>query len=59
MLSTIYRMLALAFGEPPTEFTWTRKDKKGNPIETKIYTPKSFYDEFIGDDLTGGHTRNT
>ena len=55
MLSTIYRMLALAFGEPPTEFTWTRKDKKGNPIETKIYTPKSFYDEFIGDDLTGGY----
>ena len=55
MLSTIYRMLALAFGEPPTEFTWTRKDKKGNPIETKTYTPKSFYDEFIGDDLTGGY----
>lgn len=42
MLSTIYRMLALAFGEPPTEFTWTRKDKKGNPIETKSIRPNRF-----------------
>lgn len=55
MLSTVYRMLARAFGEPPTEFTWTRKDAKGNPVETKTYTPKSFYDEYIGDDLTGGY----
>ena len=55
MLTTVYRMLALAFGEPPTEFTWTRKDAKGNPVETKTYTPKSFYDEYIGDDLTGDY----
>lgn len=55
MLSTVYRMLARAFGEPPTEFTWTRKDAKGNPVETKTYTPKSFYDEYIGADLTGGY----
>lgn len=55
MLSTIYRMLALTIGEPPTEFTWTRKDKQGNPVETKTYTPKSFYEEFVGNDLTGGY----
>ena len=34
MLGTIYRMLVLNLGEPPTKFTWTRKDAKGNPVET-------------------------
>ncbi len=55
MLTTIYRMLALTIGEPPTEFTWTRKDKEGKPVSTKKYTPQSFYEEFVGDDLTGGY----
>lgn len=51
MLGTIYRMLVLNLGEPPTQFTWTRKDSKGNPAETKEYTPQSFYREFIGGDI--------
>ena len=51
MLGTIYRMLALNLGEPPTKFTWTRKDAKGNPVETKEYTPQSFYEEYVGEDL--------
>lgn len=55
MLGTIYRMLVLNLGEPPTKFTWTRKDAKGNPVETKEYTPKSFFDEYVGDDLTGNY----
>ncbi len=55
MLGTVYRMLVLNLGEPPTKFTWTRKDAKGNPVETKEYTPKSFYDEYIGKDLTNGY----
>lgn len=50
-LSTVYRMLALAFGEPPTEFTWTKRDKNGKALETKKYTPKSFYQELLGNDL--------
>ncbi|MDE6650475.1 MAG: C1 family peptidase [Muribaculaceae bacterium] len=50
-LGEVYRMLALALGEPPTEFTWTRRDSKGNAIETKSYTPKSFYQELLGNDL--------
>ena len=33
MLGTIYRMLVLNLGEPPTKFTWTRKDAKGNPLK--------------------------
>lgn len=51
MLSEIYRMLAINLGEPPTEFTWTRKDSKGNVVSTKKYTPQSFYKEFAGNDL--------
>ena len=55
MLGTIYRMLVLNLGEPPTKFTWTRKDAKGNPVETKEYTPQSFFDEYIGKDLTNNY----
>lgn len=55
MLSTIYRMLALSMGEPPREFTWTRRNSKGEPVETKTYTPLSFYKEFAGNDLKNGY----
>ena len=48
MLKEIYSMLVRAYGVPPTEFEWTRHDKDGNPIETKRYTPKSFYQEYFG-----------
>lgn len=51
MLSEVYRMLALTLGVPPTEFTWTRKDKDGKVVSTKTYTPQSFYKEFVGKDL--------
>ncbi len=54
-LAEIYKMLALALGEPPTEFSWTKKDSKGNPIETKKYTPRSFYEEYLGNDLKNGY----
>ncbi len=51
MLTEVYRMLALTLGVPPTEFTWTRKDKDGKIVSTKTYTPQSFYKEFAGNDL--------
>lgn len=54
-LSEIYKMLALALGVPPQEFTWTKKDKNGNPVETKKYTPMSFYEEYLGNDLKNGY----
>ena len=41
MLSEIYRILCLAYGQPPLEFEW-----KG-----KTYTPQEFYAEFVGFDL--------
>lgn len=55
MLSTIYRMLVLNLGVPPTEFTWTRKDAKGNPVNTKQYTPLSFFNEYVNKDLTNNY----
>lgn len=55
MLKEIYRMLALCLGVPPTEFTWARYDSKGNFVSEKTYTPKSFYDEFIGEDLENNY----
>lgn len=55
MLGTVYRMLVLNLGEPPTRFTWTRRDAKGNPVETKEYTPQSFFQEFVGDDLKNNY----
>lgn len=51
MLTTVYRILSLCLGEPPTEFTWTRKNAAGEPVETKTYTPQSFYKEYVGADL--------
>ena len=54
-LKEIYRILVLCLGNPPTEFTWTRTDAKGNVVSTETYTPKSFYDTYIGDDLENNY----
>ncbi len=51
MLKDIYRMLARTLGEPPTEFTWIRRDSKGNIVDTRHYTPQSFYAQYAGNDL--------
>ena len=54
-LKEIYRILALCLGVPPTQFTWTRTNSKGEVVNTKEYTPKSFYDEYIGTDLENSY----
>lgn len=51
MLGDVYRMLALTLGEPPTQFTWTRKDSKGNVVDRRTYTPMEFYKEYAGNNL--------
>jgi len=51
MLSDIYKMLAIALGEPPTEFKWRFQDKEDNISELITYTPKSYYKEAIGVDF--------
>lgn len=52
MLAEIYRILVLSLGEPPVEIEWQFKDKDGKISEVKKYTPKQFYDELVGVDLT-------
>lgn len=46
MLGTIYRMLVLNLGVPPTEFDFVRKDVHGNPIETEHHTPMTFLEKY-------------
>lgn len=41
MLSDIYRILAECMGVPPTQFEW----------QGKSYTPQSFFDEFVGENM--------
>ena len=51
-LKVVYKMLAQVYGVPPTEFEWAPKDANGKFREApQKYTPKSFYDKFIGIDL--------
>ena len=46
MLETVYRILVLNLGVPPTEFDYVRKDVKGNPVETEHHTPMSFLEKY-------------
>lgn len=46
MLGTVYRMLVLNLGVPPTEFDYVRCDAKGNPLETEHHTPMSFLEKY-------------
>ena len=54
-LTEIYRILVECLGVPPTEFEWTMRNRKGEVVSTEKYTPKSFYDKFIGEDLEGNY----
>ena len=48
MLATVYRMLALTMGEPPTEFTYAFKNKDGRTVtEAKKYNPVTFAAEIL------------
>lgn len=51
-LEVIYRMLAISLGTPPTEFDFSYRDSDKEYHAHKGLTPKSFYDEFVGLDLT-------
>ena len=48
MLSETYKMLVMNLGEPPAEFQWRFEDANSvvSPMET--YTPKGFYEKFVG-----------
>ena len=51
MLSEIYRMLVLCLGEPPVEFEWARCGKDGEIVSKEKYTPKGFYEKYLGENL--------
>lgn len=55
MLATVYRILSTCLGTPVKEFTWTRTDASGVPIDTRTYTPLSFYQEYVGKDLASSY----
>lgn len=52
MLSTVYRILSLSLGEPPSKFSWRFEAKDGKYSEVKEYTPLSFKEAFVGSDLS-------
>lgn len=54
MLSTVYRMLAMALGEPVKEFTYQFRNRCGEPVgEPRRYTPLEFYNETVGHKFAG------
>ena len=56
MLGTVYKMLASVYGVPPTTFTWAPKDSNGKYREKpQEYTPKSFYEKFVGIDFQNNY----
>ena len=51
-LKIVYKMLANVYGVPPTEFMWAPKDANGKyREEPQMYTPKSFYEKYLGINL--------
>ena len=55
MLKDVYHILALCLGVPPAEFEWSRYNSKGEFVSAGKYTPKSFYEEFVGADLENNY----
>jgi len=51
MLADVYKMLVMNLGEPPAEFTYRYVTEDSSVSESKTYTPKSFYQEFVAVDL--------
>lgn len=54
-LADIYRILLFHLGEPPAKFTWTRRNAKGETVDTREYTPKGFYQTYVQKDLVNDY----
>ena len=54
-LSEVYRMLVLCLGEPVKEYDWARYNSKNEFVNQKKYTPQSFYQEYVGEDLENNY----
>ena len=46
MLKTVYRMLALNLGVPPTDFDYVRCDASGKRVEVERHTPMTFLEKY-------------
>lgn len=55
MLSTVYRILALNLGTPPTSFTWVRHNAKGDRVATEEHTPQSFLKKYGDEHLLNNY----
>ncbi|WP_338217766.1 aminopeptidase C [Lacticaseibacillus salsurivasis] len=51
-LSEIYRVVAYAYGNPPASFDFSYRDDKNNFHEDRGLTPKTFYEKYVGWDLS-------
>lgn len=49
-LKTVYRLLVMAYGQPPQTFTWAPKKDGKTAGKPKTYTPQQFYREVCGDE---------
>lgn len=52
MLEEIYRFLTISLGTPPEKFDFEYRDEEKNYHYEKDLTPQSFYERFVGIDLT-------
>ena len=52
MLGEIYRLLCICLGEPPKTFTFEYRDKNNNFHREESLTPKSFFEKYVGVDLS-------
>lgn len=52
MMATVYRMLCICLGTPPETFDFEIRDKDNNFICDYGLTPHTFYEKYIGIDLT-------
>ncbi|WP_412989294.1 C1 family peptidase [Pediococcus siamensis] len=51
LLGEVYRMTAIAVGEPPVKFDFEYRDDKKNYQRDADLTPKEFYDKYVAVDL--------
>lgn len=52
MLATVYRILCICLGEPPKQFDFSYTDKDKVFHKAEGLTPRTFYRQFIGADLS-------
>ena len=50
-MGDVYRILALALGEPPQSFKWQYEDDDGKLSKAKTFTPQQFRDDVVNHDL--------